>query len=442
MLRRTWRAASLQPVLSCRLPLESPAAQSDMLAAFKDWCATHAGTTADVLLPLSALHEMVCEPGLPLETEEALLDYGRQQFIHYFGSAASSWPLAAWQAKTGSATPESKARPAPLRGVTALAGMDLAALERIAGQHRVRLRHVRPAWAPGLAQVLSASVNEGPSSFRFVCVEAGLAMLAVIDQGRLVELKKLRLATPSEEALREAVDEAAADGPQRSWPLQMDLADAGLQPRSPNSTRGGLAGPDFLSQRVRRTWLAAPLAWLAALVLGLSAADAWDQHEALAAQQAQRVAVEQSIQAATARNSERVEGQAQAQAQEPTAPSALPRERLRAYGDVAQALSHPWAAVLEGVERAGEGTGDRQTAVQWLSLSYLPAKSDMRLEGFSADKLAAIQAVSRLSAVAGWQDVTLRRFSGERGQPGQRFEIGARVAAAVVASPPRQEDRQ
>ncbi|MGS0758082.1 hypothetical protein ACVBEH_27390, partial [Roseateles sp. GG27B] len=110
-----------------------------------DWCRQHSGGAATLTVSTQLLHELVCEPGLPLDSEADLQAYARQQFSHYFGAAAKAWPLATW--RVGSATDPERC------GASAWHGAEGAALAATAAEHQLLLRRVQPAWAPVLQRL-------------------------------------------------------------------------------------------------------------------------------------------------------------------------------------------------------------------------------------------------------------------------------------------------
>lgn len=107
----------------------------------------------------------------------------------------------------------------------------------------------------------------------------------------------------------------------------------------------------------------------------------------------------------------------------PAASAARDESRRSAAAQVARALAHPWAQVVQAMERA---TPDK---VQWLAMSHTRADGHVRLEGVAADTEAALTVVDRLSAEAGWSGVTLARLAAAEGSGAMRFEIAAKVVA-------------
>lgn len=104
---------------------------------FSAWCAQHRGQGANVLVSNRLMHSLVADAALPLAAQGDVLAHARAQFIHYHGASAGDWPTAAWMA-------------GPVRGASALHGLDLAALRQQALAHDVRLLSVVPYWSTAL----------------------------------------------------------------------------------------------------------------------------------------------------------------------------------------------------------------------------------------------------------------------------------------------------
>lgn len=102
-------------------------------ADFAAWCAQHANGVCDLWLSGAFVHELVCDPALPLAGDAALVEHARAVFAHYHGEPSLAWRLAPWAAKGQ-------------QGVSALHGIDLPALLTVAREHGVRVRSLRPWW--------------------------------------------------------------------------------------------------------------------------------------------------------------------------------------------------------------------------------------------------------------------------------------------------------
>ncbi|MBW8849011.1 MAG: hypothetical protein JF607_29155 [Burkholderiales bacterium] len=341
---------------------------------FEAWCRGAPGTAVELIVSARALHELVCEPGLPLADLDAVQAYAQQQFAHYFGAAAQRFAIAPWQ--VGDAA-----------GASALHGLDLAALRAQADAARVHLAAIRPAWAAWLAS-LPAATRAG--SGRAVWHEGDVAVVIQLDRGRVIGLQSRRVNT-----LADLGAEA---------PLAIGTPDADFAPQPGPAT----PRPDFLP-RDHRSPLAWPLAVTGVLVLATAAWSAVDSHRALDMAQAARDRVAQLRTTAA-------KPQARRQV-------AAPAEN-RSAAEARALLGMPWEPLLTRVETAG---ADAKT-IAWLGLDASAGRGELRLEGLTPDKLLALQLAEQLGTTPGWGQVVLSRFSAaETGLIGQRFEITARV---------------
>ena len=341
---------------------------------FETWCRERPGTAVELVVSARALHELVCEPGLPLADLDAVQGYAQQQFAHYFGGAAQRFAMAPWQLDEAA-------------GASALHGLDLAALRAQGLTARVSLAAVRPAWAAWLAS-LPAATRSG--SGRAVWHEADVAVVIQLDRGRVTGLQSRRVAT---------LADLGGDAP-----LAVGTPDSDFAPQPGPAT----PQPDFLP-RNGRSPLAWPLAATGALVLATAAWSAVDSHRALDMAQAARDRVAQLR-----------PGVAKPQARRP---AAAPTEN-RSAAEARALLGMPWEPVLTRVETAG---ADAKT-IAWLGLDASAGRGELRLEGLTPDKLLALQLAEQLGTAPGWSQVVLSRFSAaETGLVGQRFEINARV---------------
>lgn len=403
---------------------------------FADWCRAHPGAAAQITVSAQLLHELVCEPGLPLPDEAALQAYARQLFGHYFGAAAKSWPLATW--RVGSSTEQC--------GASALHGASGVALQAAAEQFDVSLRSVQPAWGALLQRLAQQQPAwAGATTAALAWVEGQVLTWLLLQDGRPHVLRQLRLAAPTQAALAETLRELCAPGEpahqakllvagygldagslleSASWPglqvlnrLDARRAEpAWFDVAAPART---LPEPDFLGARRHASALAWPL-----LGLGLVAllAAAWSGIDG-----------RQQLQQATQRKAEL---QAELK-QSPKAPAAVsfkaapPKsaelEQQRSAAEVQALLRQPWEALLSNVEQAGAGP-QPAGALSWLALDFNAARQELRLEGLAQDKSAALALVDRLAAAPAWRNVVLSRFSNaEQGLVGQRFELSAKL---------------
>ena len=386
------------------------------------FAALPSGTAVDVIVSARLLHELVCEPGLPLDSEPALQAYARQLFGHYFGAPAQRWSLATWQA-------------ADQKGATALHGLDWPALAQAADAAAVHVRRVQPAWAP----LLQRLAVEEPDWLRaptaaLAWVEGQILTWLVLEGGQLRRLRQLRLPTATQVALGEALAELREGasvlvlgygldaGATPVWPGVRVLSRLdGVAPELdwfalPAEANTALPQPDFLGPRVVRARLAWPLAVVGGLALILAAGGLWASHQGLTEAQ-QRLAV--------------IGGAAPVKAAVVAKPGAAPTQDNRAASEVQALLQQAWEPLLANVEQAGLQASQGQ--LSWLGLDYSAGRNELRLEGLTQDKLVALKVVDRLSAAPGWQGVVLSRFqTGEQGLSGQRFDLSARLSPALL----------
>jgi len=403
---------------------------------WSSWCQAHAGGAAQVWVSGALLHHLVSEAGMPLEDDAALNAYASQLLGHYFGASAQRWALAPWRSGERS-------------GACALQGADLAQLQAVAQAHAVDLRTLRPAWSVALA-ALQASEPEWARAPQaaLAWVEGQLVTWVGLQQGRCVTLRHARLAEATLESLGEALNHlraeqargvavetrvlgyglAAAAAP--IWPGvrvlgRLDGDAPTLAQLSPPAKPAGanLPQPDFLATGPRSSPLGWALAATGTLALATAAWTAWESHAARdAAQQALAQLQNRArgrppvVAAPVARNSALGSSQQQAQL-----------EATRAAREVAGLLQEPWGQILSQVETAGG------KQVQWLGLDYTAVRSELRLEGLSADRKTALDVVDRLSALPGWQDVVLSRLMmGDQGLAGLRLDISARLQPQLL----------
>lgn len=344
---------------------------------FEAWCREAPGTAVELVISARALHELVCEPGLPLADLDAVQVYAQQQFAHYFGAAAQRFAIAPW--RLGDAA-----------GASALHGLDLAALRAQAGAAGVRLHAVRPAWAAWLAS-LPAATRSG--SGRAVWHEGEVAVVIQLDRGRVIGLQSRRV---------HALADLGGD-----TPLAVGTPDADFAPQPGPAT----PQPDFLP-RSDRSPLAWPLAATGTLVLATAAWSALESHRSLDVARAAR---------------DRVVALRPAAAPKPAPTrrqtSAQPAENRSAI-EARALLGMPWEPLLIRIETAGA----QAKPIAWLGMDASAGRGELRLEGLTPDKLLALQLAEQLGTTPGWGQVVLSRFSvAETGLVGQRFEINAKV---------------
>jgi hypothetical protein len=333
-----------------------------------DWARAHPGGAVEAVISARACHELLAEPGLPLADLPAVRDYAEAQFGHYFGAAAARFALAPWRLGASSGMSA---------GASALHGLDLALPEG------VRLHAARPAWSVWLA-ALPAATRAG--SGRLLWREGEVAVLMTLDQGRLSSLQSRRITELSE------LGEGA-------W-----LAQGGPESDLTPQPGPAMPAPDFV-QRPRRSPGAWPLAAVGAVVFATAFLSAGQSHIAQKEARAERDRLAAAKPTATPRA------------------AARPEPDNRSAAEARALLAAPWEATLTQVEAAGAAT----PGVAWLGLEASAARGELRLEGLTEDKLAALRLTEQLAQAPGWRQVLLSRFSAaEPGLSGQRFEINAK----------------
>lgn len=161
------------------------------VASFQAWCDRHPGSAAALWLSNHLLHDLACEPGLPLDGAQAVLDHARPLLMHFHGDGAAAWPLAPWSA-------------GGRHGVSALhhaaaAPEALLATARAAG---VRLVSVRPWWSLCLARSMAVqpALADQPRALLLV-IEDRLVTVLTLEGGALAHVGQRWLATPTAAAL-------------------------------------------------------------------------------------------------------------------------------------------------------------------------------------------------------------------------------------------------
>src|SRR6218665_586967 len=174
---------------------------ADGLPALAVWCQSHEGAAAQVVVSAHICHELVCDLGLPLQDDSSLLDYARQLFGHYFGAGAQRWSMAGWHAGERC-------------GVTALHGIDWAAMKQLVHEHEVDLRGVVPAWALMLRGLVHREQPwfSAPTS-ALAWVEAQVLTWLLLRHGQVIAIRQLRLVTPTHQALGEILEELRQEVP-------------------------------------------------------------------------------------------------------------------------------------------------------------------------------------------------------------------------------------
>jgi hypothetical protein len=155
----------------------APLAASQWHESFEAWCSATGPAGCELLLSGTVVHDLVCDPGLPLASDAQLLDHGRAVFAHYHGEAAAHWRLAGWTSGKQS-------------GVSALHGADFAQLLAIAQRHGVRIVAMQPWWARvlALAQRRLPALRTTPVAW-LIIVETGFANALCLKQGQCTAVR-------------------------------------------------------------------------------------------------------------------------------------------------------------------------------------------------------------------------------------------------------------
>jgi hypothetical protein len=157
--------------------------------SFDRWCGSNPGRVCDVWLSSTLVHEMVCDPALPLATDPALVALARSAFTARHGDAALAWALVPWSTQGQ-------------QGVSAIHGVDLGRLALVARQHRVRLNALKPRWVRVLALTLDRlpALRAIPQAW-VVIVEGPVVNALRLHRGTLSEVRSETLATARPAAL-------------------------------------------------------------------------------------------------------------------------------------------------------------------------------------------------------------------------------------------------
>jgi hypothetical protein len=415
--RWPWRTgASHDLLLSAQLQADALHTTACHPAQFAAWCAQHRGQACRLWLGAELLHTLALDPALPLGDDAALRAYAAPLLRHYHGEAARAWPLAAWHAGGG------------LRGVVALHGADLAALQATARTAGVRLLSVGPWWRAALAQAAQA-LPAALGDQHLLIVEGTQLHHLHWQAGTLQQLQQRRLAEARWSALADWWTASAPAGTPAA------VAGHGLANVSSHTTAGltALAGlnqvvpsavttrlatartgdpqPDFL----RPDRAVPPLAWAAAATaLAVLAASGWDgangwQQRADAVQHLAAAQARWPVTAPATAGPAVTEQANAATAATAAGPRTAPPDGAEAAER--QRLAYPWPLVWQAAEAA------TVPGVTWLGLSH-QAGQTLALEGRASTADAALAATGALRQLPGWQRVLLGRL--DRGNsPGQ-----------------------
>jgi hypothetical protein len=373
----------------------------DDLAA---WCATHEGQRCVLWVGGAYLADLVCEPGLPLDGKQARMDWARRVFVHYHGTAASTWALLPWQRRAA-------------RGVSALHGLDLATMRERAAERRVQIVAVHPLWPVVLERLLAQrpALRTAAQARALLLEHRGDSHGAVLttvslQQGRVRAVHRRRLDALVLDGLQAVLrEDADAQGqPAAAWLLDLqglqglpmavlDVAGNTPSPFDKSLLRGATAAPDFLQPLPR----AGAVVWgglaVSLLVLGLAGLDA---HAAwLARNEALALVVPRAV------------------------PAALKAIAFNpADAALQQRLAHPWREVFLASELPAGG------GLIWLNMEH-QIGGDLRLQGVAPAAEPVQRAAAALRSRPVWRQVLVSRLETEA--QGLSFEIVARPVEAA-----------
>jgi hypothetical protein len=339
---------------------------------FATWCAAHRGAGVALVAGADRVQSLRVPDDLPLADDEALTQYARLQFSHYFGPAAQAWPLALCQ-----------------RVACALADpQSLADWQATAATHRVRLLSLRPSWS------LAASPADG-------CVaveEEGTLTWLQFRHGHLVDLQLRHVAPGGREDL---LQELQADGG-----TAVTLQPSELLAASPANP-----GPDFIAPRHRSPPLVWAWATSAAAACALVAVQAVGQQG-----EAGRLAEQGAV-------LDRLARAQPAPAVRRATPSPAAQGRAAA---IARQLDTDWGARWADLERA------LPAGLQLRALDL--DGSSLRLEGQADEADVITRLVDRLALQAAPGDevvlTRLQRPESAADGTGLRFELVRRAGSA------------
>ncbi|MBC7483642.1 MAG: hypothetical protein H7337_17480 [Rhizobacter sp.] len=213
--RGTWQS-SLRHGLGLRSPMHALLADANGVwawapgdahaaatrhASAQEWFAAH--PDCDVRLWVAA--QLTCSPDRHRDSanhdEEALRSRARQDLIERHGHVAADWALATWKNDAA-------------RGVCALAGIDLSALNREASRHGVRVQSVVPWWYHAFLAAKRCVNALNQADHGQVCVVEGAQVAWVTTaRGLLADVQQRPLESASIGALQAALNAAAAQTP-------------------------------------------------------------------------------------------------------------------------------------------------------------------------------------------------------------------------------------
>jgi hypothetical protein len=203
---------------------------ADATAQFEAWAAEHAGSVCEIGLAGAWVHVCV----VPAEVvdasagdDEALIDYARLQFEHYFGISGSAWAMAA-------------SRDARAALVCALSTELLDALRAAAAAHHVRVQRVAPWWVRGVQAVLQDALNDVNAPRAVAAIEPDRTTLVVAQEGRIARVISEASLSPHDWRTRLSGAPAAAS----LWAFKLGAGDEQVQ-----ALRGQVA-PELVFQQI------------------------------------------------------------------------------------------------------------------------------------------------------------------------------------------------
>lgn len=206
---------------------------ADATAQFEAWAAEHAGSVCEIGLAGAWVHVCVVPDEVvdaSAGDDDALIDYARLQFEHYFGISGSAWTMAA-------------SRDARAALVCALSTELLDALRAAAAAHHVRVQRVAPWWVRGVQAVLQDALNDETAPRAVAAVEPDRATLVLVQGGRIARVIGEASLAPLDWRARLSGAPAAAS----LWCFKLGAGDEQAQ-----AVRGHVA-PELVFQQIEAT---------------------------------------------------------------------------------------------------------------------------------------------------------------------------------------------
>ena len=208
-------------------------------ADFEAWCAAHAGLNVRIVLSSALTHQLVADPSLPVDDNEAVLAWARHQFVHYHGAAAQHWALAPWC-------------DGAQRGAVALHALKPDELLQSAARHRVRIRAIEPWWSVALRVATGRALALASSEPAELWLVEGLQLTRVLCADRRVQGIEQHWLDSADEAALERLILQLCDSDRPPWVLGCGLAGDAARPLVAARVLGGLQAASLAPE-----WLAA-----------------------------------------------------------------------------------------------------------------------------------------------------------------------------------------